>query len=97
MKLKTVKKISTYLILSTVALTFTMCQNTGEGAKKDLNNLKKKTEKEVKSIETKTTDLAESASQEAKTNYALTNARVALLKSQIALEINKSKKIQKQN
>jgi len=91
MKLKTVKKISTYLILSTVAFTFTMCQNTGEGAKKDLNNLKKKTEKEVKSIETKTTDLAESASQEAKTNYALTNARVALLKSQIALEINKSK------
>ncbi len=91
MKLKTVKKISTYLMLSTVALTFTMCQNTGESVKKDLTNFKNKTKKETKNIETKTTDLTESASQEAKTNYALTNARVSLLKSQIALEINKSK------
>jgi hypothetical protein len=91
MKLKTVKKISTYLILSTVVFTFTMCENTEKGAKKDLNSLKNKTEKEAKSIENKTTDLAESVSQEAKTNYALANAKVALLKSQIALEIDESK------
>ena len=90
MKLKTVKKISTYLILSMVVFTFTMCQNTGEGAKKDLNKLVNKTKKETKSIETKTTDLAESVDQESKTNYALAKAEVALMKSQVAIEIDNS-------
>ena len=39
---------------------------------------------------TETSDLIASMEKEAKTNYALANAKVALLKSQIALEIDKS-------
>ncbi|MCK4678587.1 MAG: hypothetical protein KAT48_10680, partial [Bacteroidales bacterium] len=38
-----------------------------------------------------TSDLIASMEKEAKTNYALANAKVALLKSQIALEIDNSK------
>ncbi len=73
-----------------VAFTFTMCQNAEEGAKKDLNNLENKAKKKAKNIETKTTDLIESINQKTKTNYNLTKAKATLLKSQIALEIDKS-------
>jgi len=80
-----------YIPLIVSALFLSMCTNTKKGAKKDMKNLKSKTENKMNAVKEKTAETTAKTKQyfENKTNLA--KAKVSLEKSKIDLRINHDK------
>ena len=87
--MKKLKKVVSYLLLLTLAVSLSMCTNTEKGAKKDVKNLKSKTEKELKTEKIAVDTLSANTKQYFDNKVALSKAQLFVTEAKTDLVIHK--------